>query len=304
MSLPFFDRLAAGVAQKRTPLVVGLDPRWGSLPTPLRSGGDSLEAQAEAFGVFSRGVIEVVAPLVAAIKPQVAFFEQLGWRGMQVLDEVLAAARDAGLLVVLDGKRNDIGSTAEGYAEGWLGRESPWGADALTVSPYLGDDSLDPFVEKATAGNAGLFVLVKTSNPGGGFLQDQVCGGQTVYRRVAEWVEGAASRTAGASGYGVTGAVVGATYPEQLVELREAMPHAWLLVPGYGSQGGAAADVAGAFDSRGCGALINSSRAILFAHQRPEYRDRFSEADWQRAVEQATLDAIADLRSATPAGAL
>lgn len=291
---PFFDRLASAVTAKQTPLVVGLDPRFKSLPEALRNDGDSLEAQAHAYRDFSIGILDVVAPLVPAVKPQVAFFEQLGWQGMRALDEVIAHARKLGVLLVLDAKRNDIGSTAEGYAAGWLGADSPWHGDALTISPYLGDDSLEPFVRTARERDAGLFVLVKTSNPGGKFLQDLTAGKSTVYGHVGDLVERLAQDSAGTAGYGVTGAVVGATYPEQLSELRARMPHTWFLVPGYGSQGGTAADVAGAFDARGLGAVVNSSRAIIFAHA----RDEFAKLDWQQAVEAATRQAIDDLGSA------
>ncbi len=292
----FFDRLAAAVKSKDTPLVVGLDPRWESLPEAVR-GGESLADQATAYRDFSIGILDVVAPLVPAVKPQVAFFEQLGWHGMRALDEVIAHAKRKGVLLILDAKRGDIGSTAEGYAAGWLGDESPWRGDALTVSPYLGDDSLEPFVRVAQDRDAGLFVLVKTSNPGGKFLQDLSAGGTAIYNHVANLVERIASETASESGYGVAGAVVGATYPEQLAELRAAMPHTWLLVPGYGSQGGTAADVAPAFDAHGLGAVVNSSRAIIFAHARDEFAGK---GDWQQAVESATDLAIADLATARP----
>lgn len=292
---PFFDRLAQAVRAKQTPLVVGLDPRFDSLPKALRESGDSLQQRAAAYRDFCIGILDVVAPLVPAVKPQVAFFEQLGWQGMRVLDEVIAHARSKGLLLILDAKRNDIGSTAEGYADGWLGAESPWHGDALTVSPYLGDDSLEPFTLVATERNAGLFVLVKTSNPGGKFLQDQTAGDQTIYNHVGDLVEKLSANTAGDCGYGVAGAVVGATYPEQLGELRARMSHSWFLVPGYGSQGGTAADVAPAFDERGLGAVVNSSRAIIFAHTRDEFA---SAGDWQQAVEAATHKAVADLASA------
>jgi orotidine-5'-phosphate decarboxylase len=200
--------------------------------------------------------------------------------------------------VILDAKRNDIGSTAEAYARGMLGRgQSAWGADALTVSPYLGEDSLTPFVEVARERGAGLFVLVKTSNPGSGLLQDLMTEGRRVYQCVAELVERFASETAGECGYGLAGAVVGATYPEQLAELRAAMPHTWFLVPGFGSQGAAAKNVAAAFDSAGLGAVINNSRHLIFAHTRPEY-ERFGAQHWQRAVEAASQDMIDQLRSA------
>jgi orotidine-5'-phosphate decarboxylase len=305
LPLCFADRLAQSVQRLRSPVVAGLDPRWEQLPEGLRAGrGDDYEAKAAAYASFCRQVIDVVAPLVPAVKPQAAFFEELGPAGMTALAEVIGYAQTRGLLVFFDGKRNDIGSTAAAYASGYLGRgQSAWGADALTVSPYLGDDSLAPFVEVARERGAGLFVLVKTSNPGGGMLQDVVSDGQPLYRRVARHVEQLAADGAGDCGYGSVGAVVGATYPEQLAELRAAMPHTWLLVPGYGSQGGTAADVAGGFDAGGLGAIVNNSRGILFAYGRPEYA-AFGAARWQAATEAATRDMIAQLRSETPAGML
>lgn len=305
----FIDRLASAVRQRGNPVMVGLDPRVEQLPESLVPGGvpDSLDHQAAACAVFCRGVIDVVAPLVPVVKPQAAFFEQLGPPGMVALAEVIRYASERGLLVVLDGKRNDIGSTAAAYARGWLGPggASAWGADALTVSPYLGDDSLTPFVEVAQERAGGVFVLAKTSNPGGGMLQDLRCeGDQPVYARVAEHVEQLASNTLGRCDYGAVGAVVGATYPEQLAELRAAMPHTWLLVPGFGAQGAGAEDVAAAFDPQGLGAVVNNSRGIIFAHAREPFSGRFGAARWQDAVEAATREMIDALRSATPAGRL
>jgi orotidine-5'-phosphate decarboxylase len=302
----FGDRLAAAVTRVGNPVVVGLDPRWEELPDAIRSGrnADDTRARADAYLSFCREIIDVVARRVAIVKPQVAFFEQLGPAGMQCLAEVIAHAHAAGLIVIADGKRNDIGSTAEAYADAWLGAKSAWQADALTISPYLGDDSLAPFVTAATARGAGLFVLAKTSNPGGGQFQDLAVDGRTVYRRVADHIEALATAGAGSSGYGAVGAVVGATYPGQLAELREAMPHAWLLVPGYGSQGGTARDVAPAFDARGLGAVINNSRGIIFAHRRREYAERFAPAQWPEAVACATDDMIASLGAETSVGCL
>ncbi len=304
----FADRLEAAVRRCGNPVMVGLDPRVEQLPEPTlpERGALDLERRAAACLLFCRGVIDVVAPLVPVVKPQAAFFEQLGPPGMVALAEVIRHAAASGLLVVLDGKRNDIGSTAEAYAAGILGPggQSPWSADAVTVSPYLGGDSLEPFVSVARKRGAGVFVLVKTSNPGGGMFQDLVCDGRPVYRYVAAEVERLAAETATACPYGAVGAVVGATYPEQLAELRDAMPHAWLLVPGYGVQGAGAADVAGAFDPQGFGAIVNNSRGILFAHARPPYAEKFGPSRWQEAVEAATRDMIDQLRAATPAGKL
>jgi len=304
----FADRLCDSVRLTQNPVVVGLDPRVGNLPNGLVGSvnAPTAEQAAEGFKVFCHGIIDVVAPLVPAVKPQAAFFEQLGPAGMNVLADTITYARDKGLLVVLDAKRNDIGSTAEAYAKAYLGAPpaSVWGADALTVSPYLGDDSLQPFVDQSTRAEAGIFVLVKTSNPGGRTFQDLVSDGRPVYEYVAEHVEELALTSPGECNYGVVGAVVGATYPEQLTKLRETIRHGWFLVPGFGAQGGSAKDVAAAFDENGLGAIINNSRGIIFAHQRPEYKDKFGDNRWQEAVEAATRDMIDELYAETPASAL
>jgi orotidine-5'-phosphate decarboxylase len=283
-------------------VVVGLDPRWQQLPAELQTSQNaSLEAKAQAYQRFCKGVIEVVSPLVPAVKLQAAFFEELGPSGLAAMAQVIGHAQDLGLLVIVDGKRNDIGSTALAYARGYLGREqSAWHADAITVSPYLGDDSLAPFVEVATERGCGVFVLVKTSNPGGRTFQDLRCDGRPVYAHVGECVERLAAATLGTFSYGSIGAVVGATYPEQLAELRRSMPHTWFLVPGYGSQGGTATDVAAAFDSRGLGAIVSNSRGIIFAHERPEYAGRFGPARWQQAVETATREMIDEVQAVVP----
>ncbi|MEX0978315.1 MAG: orotidine-5'-phosphate decarboxylase [Pirellulales bacterium] len=301
----FADRLAAAVRRCRNPVLVGLDPRFEQLPSGLQTGRDATirQHQADAFRDFCRGVIDVVAELVPAVKPQAAFFEQLGPPGMTALADVIDYARTKRLLVIVDGKRNDIASTATAYAEAWLGESSAWRADAMTVSPYLGEDSLSPFVDTAKRRGAGIFVLVKTSNPGGGMFQDLVAEGRPLYQHVADYVERAADQTVGQCDYGLVGAVVGATYPQHTNELRERMPHTWFLVPGYGSQGATARDVAPAFDTNGTGAIVNSSRAIIFAHARREYVN-FGPARWQDAVAAATSAMIDELRADTPAGKL
>ncbi len=295
---PFFDRLATAVIRCRTPVLVGLDPRLESLPAGLRPSGNDSADVAAAYERFCRGVIDVVAGRVAAVKPQAAFFEELGPAGMQALAGVVRYARSAGLLVILDGKRNDIGSTAIAYARGYLGAESPWQCDALTVSPYLGADSLEPFLGVARERNCGVFVLVKTSNPGGGMLQDLRAEEKAVYEHVADFVESAAAESLGRLGYGPAGAVVGATYPEQLAALRERMPHTWFLVPGFGAQGATADDVAAAFDSYGLGAIVNSSRGIIFAHRRSPYAERYGDERWQEAVSAALDEMISQLPGA------
>jgi orotidine-5'-phosphate decarboxylase len=301
----FADRLLAAVRYKKTPAVVGLDPREEGLP-PGFIAGRGPAAVARAYLSFCRGIIDVVAPLVPAVKPQAAFFEQLGPEGCAALYETIRYAAQHALLVILDGKRNDIGTTAQAYADAYLGPrgKSMWGADALTVSPYLGDDSLTPFVTIAQERGAGIFALVKTSNPGGGRFQDLRADGLPVYRHVASYVEQLSAGMRGAYGYGIVGAVAGATYPEQLAELRQAMPSTILLIPGFGAQGGTARDCAAAFDARGLGAVVNNSRGIIFAHARAPFREKFGPTRWQEAVEAATREMIEQLKAETAASRL
>jgi len=308
-SKSFGDRLVDAVRAKKSAVCVGLDPRWGSLPDAIRSGIDANDrrAVASATECYCREVIDAVAAFAPVVKPQAAFFEQLGPSGMVALGSVIQYARKAGLLVLLDGKRGDIGTTAEAYADAYLGNESAWQCDALTVNPYLGDDTLKPFVDVCKSRDAGIFVLVKTSNPGSGYLQDKRIEGRTVYEQIADLVEqlarqtlsdsslNSASGSASGSRYGSVGAVVGATYPEQLAKLRARMPSTWILIPGYGAQGGTAADVAHGFDSQGLGAIVNSSRGIIFAYQSP----RYAGLAWQEAVAQSTQQMATELQAAT-----
>lgn len=293
----FADRLTGAIKAKGNGVLVGLDPRLAHLPDEVRPQSDSWEDIAVAYENFCKRIIDVVADLVPATKPQAAFFEQLGPAGMAALREVISYAKQKQLVVILDAKRSDIGSTAQAYASAYLGEGSPYGAESLTVNPYLGGDSLSPFLDPLEDQSTGIFVLVKTSNPGGKDFQDLAVGGSEtkLFHRVADMVEKQAAESLGDSGYGNVGAVVGATYPEELVELRRRMPHSILLIPGYGSQGGTAKDVVAGFDEQGGGALVNSSRAIIFAHQRPEFEHLSS--NWQSAVEEATKAMIAELGS-------
>ncbi len=307
--VPFGDRLGDAIERVGTPILAGIDPRPEQLPPGFLDRYEpNLFGVAQAIGRFACEVVEIVAGRVAAVKFQSAFFEAYGVEGLRGLHTAIGRARERDLLVILDGKRNDIGSTAVAYAEGYLGRvpagpepDRPWGVDALTINPYLGTDGVAPFVEVARREGAGLFVLVKTSNASGGEFQDLIADGRPVYRHVADRLVGWAGPLVGRRGYSSVGAVVGATYPEQLAELRAAMPGVPILVPGYGAQGGTARDVAAAFDDRGHGAIVNVSRHLTFAYERPEYR---AEPDWRRAVDRALDDAIADLAANTPAGRL
>ncbi len=308
----FIERLHAAIRRTQTPALIGLDPRFDQLPASIISSArqratSERQIQATAFEEFCCRIIDVVAPLVPAVKPQAAFFEELGPAGCLALSNVIRHARRAGLIVICDAKRGDIGSTAEAYARGYLAGADPesaaWAADALTVNPYLGRDTLEPFVKVAAERGAAIYVLVRTSNPGAGTLQDRLTDDTPLYRHVAQIVEElslatlCSSKEAG-DDFGCVGAVVGATYPQELAELRNVMPHVPLLVPGYGAQGGSAADVAAAYRGSAFGALINSSRAINFAHTREPFRSQFGEHRWEEAVAAATRDMIAELRSA------
>jgi len=299
----FGDRLAKSVRDKGNAVCVGLDPRLEQLPKGLQVAKNaSLETQANAYERFCCEVIDATHSLVPVVKPQSAFFEELGPYGVLALGRICSYASSKGLIVVMDAKRNDIGSTATAYAKAYLGTngKSAWGTDALTVSPYLGSDTLQPFIDQSIAVGAGIFVLVKTSNPGSGFLQDLSVDLRTISERVADFVQEQSLMSASSpTGYGCVGAVVGATYPEQLQAMRKRMPNAWLLIPGYGAQGGAATDVVHGMDSNGLGAIVNSSRGIIFAYENPKYK---AASTWQAAVENATTDMIDALRQARTAG--
>lgn len=312
MPSSYISRFCALAKARKNAVVVGLDPRWNDLPPDIRQKHGAVTKPgpewAAAFEEFSLRIIDVVANMVPAVKPQAAFFEECGAAGMVALERVMKAARRAGLLVICDGKRGDIGSTAEAYARAYLAGEdpeaAPWGADALTVNPYLGRDTLQPFIDVAVQRGAGIYVLVRTSNPGAGVFQDRLTEGQPLYRHVAAVVQQIANETRGSEIFGVVGAVAGATYPRELAELREAMPNVHLLVPGYGSQGAKGPDVAAAFHADGQGAVVNSSRGIIFAYQKAPYAEAFGPARWEEAVAAATRDMIADLAANTPCGGL
>lgn len=292
----FSDRLAEAVRRKG-PLCVGLDPRWELLPTGLwnRNADSGLEGMADAFQSFCLRVLELIAPYSAIVKPQSAFFELAGVEGMRALRNVLERARQIGFVTILDAKRGDIASTAAAYADAAFGGAKSnrwtipvWNADALTVNPYLGQDAVEPFLSAARAAARGVFVLVRTSNPGAGLFQDLLCGGQPVYRHVANEVVKWNAATIGECGLGDVGAVVGATHPKELADLRAAMPGVWFLVPGYGAQGGTAADVKGAYLPDGLGAIVNSSRGITFAFH-PD------DPDWQSTIVEAVKRAQEEL---------
>ncbi len=287
MAEHFADRLFEAVRRKNSRLCVGLDPRPDLLPPDLPGSGSDLVKRVESF-CFN--ICLATEPFAAAVKPQAAYFEALGAEGVACLERVMCFARELGFVVILDAKRNDIGSTAQAYADAYLKARSEGrgpclrAADAITINAYLGYDGVEPFVNKAYEYGTGLFILVKTSNPGSGQLQDlKLESGLTVYQHMADLVAQWGQDLIGASGYSSLGAVVGATYPEQLRELRARVPRTPFLVPGFGHQGATAGDVAASFDAEGFGAIVNSARGIIYAYRKRE--GSFTEAAAEAARE-------------------
>ena len=290
----FADRLAAAVAGKGSSICVGLDPRIDLLPPDLVTGLKPGRAgRARAYERFCIQLIESVVDEAVAVKPQVAFFEALGGYGLTALERVCAEAADHGLLVIADAKRGDINSTAQAYAEAWLAPRDgePPVADALTVNPYMGSDSMEPFLAACGAG-AGLFVLARTSNRGAADMQDQpMADGRPLWERTAGLIAGWGEGFVGSSGLSSVGAVVGATSPQAVERARDLMPRQVLLLPGVGVQGASAAGCAAAFRDHQAGGLVVAARSVIYA-----WRDR--RGDWQQSVRAAA----AELREATPAG--
>lgn len=300
------DRLIEAVIRTGNPSVAGLDPKLEYIPdfiteSAFREHGETLEGAAAALLSFNRELIDALCDIVPAVKPQAAYYELYGWPGMRALSETIAYAKSKGMYVITDGKRNDIGSTMEAYAAAHLGvtkvgsHEIPaFSGDALTVNGYLGKDGIMPLLDICKGYEKGIFVLVKTSNPSSGDLQDRMIDGLPVYRRMGELCEQWGTQLPGKYGYSGVGAVAGATWPEQLSELRAVLPHTFFLVPGYGAQGGGAWDVKGAFDQNGIGAVINSSRAILCAWKKEGCRPE----DYSGAARREALRMKADITAA------
>ena len=302
MSVAFADRVIQRTRALGHPLCVGIDPHLPALPDLFRSGSmaPGETATAEAVERFCIALLDRAAGRAAAVKPQSAFFEQLGPGGIVVLSRVIEAARDRDLIVILDAKRGDIGSTAEGYAAAFLRKDAPMRAEALTVNPWLGLETLDPYFEAAAESGGGVFTLVKTSNPGSGDFQDREFAGSSLYLHLADALAERAGLLAGReTGWSGVGAVVGATKPEQAREVREHLPHGLFLVPGYGYQGGGAADAVAGFvpgpGGRLEGGVVSSSRGVAFP---ADAANAGSASAWEAAIDRAIEAAIADLSDA------
>ncbi len=311
------DRLVEAIASKQNPSVVGLDPTEALVPEQIvASFAEEISEQVEdpteapaaqlsvAFFEFNRVIIDAVADIVPAVKPQIAMYEALGPAGIDAYTMTCEYAEQQGLYVLGDVKRGDIGSTAAAYAHhlsGVTAGEStfdPWHEDAVTVNPYLGTDGITPFVDAAEKTDKDIFVLVRTSNPSSSELQElELASGERVYEHMADLVEGWGSGTIGRSGYSRVGAVVGATHPEEGKALRARMPHTFFLVPGYGAQGGTAQGVAGMFDRDGSGAIVNSSRGIIGAWKKSgKYSPSMSAQSALELVAQSAREAAEDMR--------
>ena len=291
----FADRLLDAIDMKQNPSIIGLDTDLEKVPAFLRKefedcSEDPFEAAAECIVEFNRVIIDNIRDIVPAVKLQSAFYEQCGSHGIRAFSETARYAAGKGLIVVGDVKRGDIGSTSGAYSNAFLGKVPLFGKkeksldlDCITVNPYLGSDGILPFVEDCKKYGKGIFVLVKTSNPSSGEVQDLVSGGRKVYERVAELVGKWGSGLAGKRGYSPVGAVVGATYPKEAAALRRTMPKSIFLVPGYGAQGGGARDVAACFNTDGYGAIVHSARDVIFAYQKAIREKEFGEAARQAA---------------------
>lgn len=276
-----FDRLIEKIIETKNPTVVGLDPRLEYVPAHiqrryLEDDGWTLKAAAKAIYAFNQAIIDEIHDIVPAIKPQAAYYEMYGHYGIRTLEKTIRYAKLNGMFVITDGKRNDIGATMDAYTSAHLGTVTigenevePFGADALTVNGYLGTDGIDPLLKVCRSRDKGIYVLVKTSNPSSGELQDmKLADGRTIYETMGDMCEKWGAEAIGKYGYSDVGAVVGATYPAMLTELRQRLPHTMFLVPGYGAQGGGAEGLKGAFDEKGLGAIVNSSRAVMCAYKK------------------------------------
>ena len=299
-----FDALQEKIRAKKNPTVAGLDPKPEQIPPHILKAsyetyGETLQGAAEAVWTFNQGLIDALCDVGPAVKPQAAYYERLGWRGLEVMERTIAYAREKDLFVIADIKRGDIGSTAQAYADAWLGEtrvgeasHPVFNADCVTLNGYMGSDTIEPFVEACKAGDKCLFLLVKTSNPGSGELQNMVAGDRLVYKVMGDMTAKLGKGTEGRYGFHLAGAVVGATYPSDMRELRRRLEHTFFLVPGYGAQGGTAEDVQYAFNKYGHGAIVNASRSIMCAWQKTG-RDG---TDYQEAARAAAVAMRDDIR--------
>ena len=298
MKVNAIDRLIEKIKETNNPTVMGLDPRYDMLPNCVTEKyPKTLEGASKAIIEYNKTIIDEICDIIPAIKPQIAFYEMFGIEGMKAFDETCKYAKEKGMIVIADIKRGDIGSTAQGYSNAYLGKtkigdieESIFDVDFVTVNPYMGTDCVKPFIDDCKKYNKGLFILVKTSNPSSGELQDlKLETGEEVYIKVAKLVEKWGEELRGEYGYSSIAAVVGATYPEQLKQIRKTAPHTYFLIPGYGAQGGKAEDIALGFDENGLGGIVNASRSLMCAYKSDMWKDKFEEKDYAKATRAEAL---------------
>lgn len=304
------NKLVHKIKTLEAPIVVGLDPMLNYIPEFIKEKafhelGETLEGAAEAIWQYNKGILDAVSDLIPAVKPQIAMYEQFGIEGLTAYKKTVEYAKSKDLVVIGDVKRGDIGSTSAAYAVAHLGKVqvgknsiSLFDEDFATVNPYFGIDGIKPFVDVCKEEKKGLFILVKTSNPSSGEFQDRLVDGKPLYEHIGEKVAEWGLDTCGAS-YSYIGAVVGATYPEMGKVLRKVMPKSYILVPGYGAQGGKAEDLAPYFNEDGLGAVINSSRGIIAAYKKEPYQS-FGEQNYADASRQAVIDMITDIKRVVP----
>ncbi len=283
----FIDKLIESIKAKKSPVVVGLDPRIEKTPqfikdVAFKRKGENIEGISEALYLFNKGIIDAVYDIVPAVKIQVAFYEAYGIEGFKAFFKTAEYAKSLGLMVIADVKRGDIQEVAKMYSKAYLQNQL---FDAITVNPYMGEDTIMPYVEDAIKYNKGIFALVKTSNKGSKDIQDiKTTKGEYVYQSVARMINRISNSAIGKYGYSSIGAVVGATYSEEAKVLRKEMPNCFFLVPGYGAQGGTVEDIMDCFDENGLGAIINSSRSVIYAYQSPYWKDVYSEYEYAQAA--------------------
>jgi len=297
MAKNFADRLFGQIKRLKNPSCVGLDSRFELLPDFMKGANEP-----QALFNFNKKIIDATFDLVAVYKIQVAFYEIYGSKGFGVLEKTVSYLKKKKKIIIIDAKRNDIGSTAQAYCQAYLSKKG-LDVDALTVNPYLGRDSLEPFIETAKSRGKGLFVLAKTSNPSSADFQDlKMKNGKRLHEVVGEKINEWNRGTEGKLGYGIVGAVVGATYPKEIKKLRKIMPRSIFLLPGYGAQGGSAKDLAFAFDKKGKGAIVNSSRGIIFSYRSQPYKRRFSPKRFYLAAREAVIDMREDITAELKTG--
>ncbi len=301
------DELIKKIKEMDNPTVIGLDPRYDMIPTCITSKYEkTIEGACSAIVEFNKALIDATYDIIPAVKPQIAFYEMFGIPGMVAFKETCEYAKQKGMCVIIDAKRGDIGSTAEGYSNAFIGKttigdkkEAIFDADFVTVNPYLGSDGIKPFIKDCTEYGKGIFIILKTSNPSSAELQNtKTEAGEEIYKHMGKLINDWGKELIGENGYSSVSVVVGATHPRELKELRELMPNAFFLIPGYGAQGGKAEDIALGFDKNGIGGIVNASRSLMCAYKKDEWKEQFKEEEFAKATRAEAIRMRDEINSA------